>query len=159
MEYNESTKGLFSVFMRVRRFCRKLNTMDMESVSETTTFGLLFQELQEEKLTQLRMSDVSRQLMISRPAATQVVDRLCERGLVERIRDEEDRRVVSIRPTQKGEELFAQEVEKGFEMIDRVMHRMGIENADKLVGLLDMFMDAMFEEMNHMEEAQGAGEI
>lgn len=152
MGYSESTKDLFSVFLRVRNVCRRQRSVDLEAICEGALFGLLFEGTQhEENPEKIRMSDISRELMISKPAATQMVDRLESRGLVERVRDEEDRRVVSIQPTPMGEACFAEGMEMGLEFIDRVVARMGNEKADRLVKLMNQFLDYVIEEMQAMD--------
>ena len=49
-----------------------------------------------------RMSEVGRALGASASTATGIVDRLAERNLVERVRDERDRRAVLVRLTAEG---------------------------------------------------------
>ncbi len=49
-----------------------------------------------------RMSDLAECAQVSQTSLTGVVDRLVERGLVERIRSEEDRRVVEVALTEEG---------------------------------------------------------
>jgi DNA-binding MarR family transcriptional regulator len=50
----------------------------------------------------VRMSDLSGRLLISRASTTRSVDRLVQRGWVERLLDEGDRRVVRVRLTVAG---------------------------------------------------------
>ena len=50
----------------------------------------------------LKMKDIARELKVSLPAASALVSRLFSMGLVERIYDKEDRRVIHIVPTAKG---------------------------------------------------------
>jgi len=50
----------------------------------------------------LSMGKLTEDLCVSTAAATNVVDRLVQLGLVERRRDERDRRVVLVTPTAKG---------------------------------------------------------
>lgn len=49
-----------------------------------------------------RMSDLAECAQISQTSLTGIVDRLVERGLVERIRSDEDRRVVEVALTEDG---------------------------------------------------------
>src|SRR5258708_38627016 len=51
------------------------------------------------------MSEISRELKLSPSAVTQVSDRLERRGLIERIFQDEDRRVRILRLTRKGQQL------------------------------------------------------
>lgn len=50
----------------------------------------------------LRLSDLARGLRIAPRSATEVVDALAERDLVERVRDTRDRRAVLLRLTEDG---------------------------------------------------------
>ncbi len=51
-----------------------------------------------------RMSDLSAHLGSGMPSATSMIDRLVKKGLVERIEDASDRRVVACRLTSEGKE-------------------------------------------------------
>jgi MarR family transcriptional regulator, organic hydroperoxide resistance regulator len=51
------------------------------------------------------MSEISRELKLSPSAVTQVSDRLERRGLIERVFQDEDRRVRKLRLTRKGQHL------------------------------------------------------
>ena len=104
--------------------------------------NLLFEDKWSSGETLVRMTDISRRLMISKPAATQVVNRLVESGLVERASDENDRRIVYIRATDAGRAFYEQEINKSMNLIDRVIERMGEDNANELVVQLDRFFNA-----------------
>ncbi len=54
-----------------------------------------------------RMSEIARLSGVTLPAATAVVDRLVEAGLVERHSEPNDRRVVRIALTEKGRKMIA----------------------------------------------------
>ena len=53
------------------------------------------------------MVDLAKEQFISPPALTSIVDSLEKQGLVERVRSKEDRRVINIKITSRGEKLFA----------------------------------------------------
>jgi DNA-binding MarR family transcriptional regulator len=62
-------------------------------------FGLLNQVVMEPGLSQARLGEL---LRIDRSTTVLMLDRLCERGWVERTADEADRRVYRIRPSRSG---------------------------------------------------------
>lgn len=82
-------------------------------------FGLLLDPASDLTLNQLRvlfqlhyrgdrsMGEVSSRLQVSDSTATGVVDRLVERGLVERVNDAEDRRKVLVRLSEQGQRHVA----------------------------------------------------
>lgn len=51
---------------------------------------------------ELTMGRLAEQLDVSRPNVTGIVERMVERGLVERTRSDDDRRVVAVRATDAG---------------------------------------------------------
>ena len=52
------------------------------------------------------MSDIGRKMGISKPYTTVLIDQLIEKGLVERVRDADDRRLVNIKITKDGRDSF-----------------------------------------------------
>jgi DNA-binding MarR family transcriptional regulator len=58
------------------------------------------------------MSEISRELKLSPSAVTQVSDRLERRGLIERVFQDEDRRVRKLRLTRKGQQLVRSREQK-----------------------------------------------
>ena len=51
------------------------------------------------------LTDLARFMLQESPSVTTLVDRMCERGLVERMHDPKDRRKALIVPTEKGRQL------------------------------------------------------
>jgi DNA-binding MarR family transcriptional regulator len=74
----------------------------------------------------LPMSQLAEALDVSQASATGIVDRMEQRGLVSRQRDEEDRRVTRVHLTDRGRQ---------------VIERLGAERRDKLSKLLDQLTD------------------
>jgi DNA-binding MarR family transcriptional regulator len=56
----------------------------------------------------LPMSEIGRRVCISKSNMTSVIDRLVENGLAERMPDQNDRRVINIALTNKGNELIGE---------------------------------------------------
>jgi len=75
----------------------------------------------------LSMSRLAEELDVSVASATGIVNRMEERGLVERRHGESDRRIVSVHPTRAGGEVFER------------LHR---RRREKLTKLLDRLSDA-----------------
>lgn len=66
-------------------------------IAQYRTLGVLLREKKS-----LSMSELGKQLYISKPYMTVLVDQLIQEGYVERLRDPEDRRIVNISITRKG---------------------------------------------------------
>jgi len=54
----------------------------------------------------LRMKDIAKGLSITLPAATGMIERLYKMGMVKRLADENDRRVINILLTKKGKDIL-----------------------------------------------------
>jgi len=142
-----ATQSLYSMMGKVAKLLQKEVGCEGEKAGVIPLFGLLFQKMRCSGLDRIRMTDVSRQLMVTKPAATQAVNKLVEKGLIERVNDENDRRVVCIQPTEQGRAVFEQELEKRLAFMDRAVERMGEEDANQLVVLLDRFLSAVADEL------------
>lgn len=84
----------------------------------------------------VKMSDLSRMLLVSNGNATAVVDRLKSDGLVDRMPSETDRRVVMVNLTDAGRAQFetlarAHEIE-----VDRILAHLGAEDLDVMRDLI-----------------------
>lgn len=136
---NEMTRYVYSLVNRLAKFGRRQFGGD-DICGDLAMMGIIFGDDHEKRI---RMTDISRRLMISKPAATQAINRLVENSLAERIRDEEDRRVVYIQATKKGIELFEAALNDRLGIVQQAIDRIGMEKAQQLGALLDEFVDAL----------------
>ena len=141
--HSEATHALYALLERLMKLVRSQAFGDSETTGALAALTLLFQERQLEGDKPVRMTDVSRRLMISKPAATQVVNRLVDNGLVERLSDESDRRVVYIKATEAGRAFYVEKMDRNLSLVDRVVNRMGEAEAYALVEHLNEFFDAI----------------
>ena len=141
--HNEATRALYALLERLTKLVRSQAFGDSETTGALAALTLLFQEERLEGDTPVRMTDVSRRLMISKPAATQVVNRLVENGLVERLSDDSDRRVVYIKATEAGRAFYEEKMDRNLSLVDRVVNRMGEAEAYALAEHLNCFFDAI----------------
>lgn len=137
---SEETRVLYSVLTRLGKLSRRQNAAEKEKNGDIVSFGLLFAGEERERV---RMTDVSRFMLVSKPAATQSVNRLVEEGYVERVDDPADRRVVYIQPTEAGKRRFAEELELRMAVMRRAVARIGEERGQLLAEILTDFLDAL----------------
>jgi DNA-binding MarR family transcriptional regulator len=84
----------------------------------------------------LTPSDIGKQLGISRPAVTAIINRMLGEGLIGRTIDKVDKRRVRIALTQKGSQQFESAWEDVIGIMQRLLLMLGTENGTELVRLL-----------------------
>jgi DNA-binding MarR family transcriptional regulator len=104
---------------RRRAFCAQPHLRDV-SLPQLHILAML------KELGTMTVSEIANTLSISAPSATSIIDRMEEHGLATRERDREDRRVVHVRISQRGQVA--------------VEEMMGMKR-DRVHGLLEVMTD------------------
>ncbi len=90
----------------------------------------------------MKMSDLSRQLLVSNGNATAVVDRLEKEGFAMRVPSDGDRRVVLVDLTDRGRAEFEAQASGHRAEIDRLFAMLGHEELDALRDILHRVEEA-----------------
>lgn len=85
----------------------------------------------------LACGEIGERLLTKDPDITRLVDRLAKQGLVERVRDETDRRVVKTSITRAGLELLAELDEPMLRLHKRQLGGLGRERVQELLALIE----------------------
>jgi DNA-binding MarR family transcriptional regulator len=101
----------------------------------------------------MSMSRLAELLDISLSNATGLVDRMEERGLIERVRVPDDRRIVLVRVSDAGRDLLTEVDVLGDEMIRRVLGRLDGEQLARVAGAIRDVSGALVDVMT--SEADG----
>lgn len=83
------------------------------------------------------MSQISNWLKVSHGVATRTVDRLVEKGIVERERDTHDRRVVHVSLSTGGREYAEKMITYHLEKLNKVFETVSPHDLDAFLNLLD----------------------
>ncbi len=97
---NTTWEALFTAHTRLMR---EFQSGDMWSDISMREYDVLYQLSKSD--SPLRLTTLKDRVLLSQPALSRLVDRLIDRGLVERGVDPCDRRAVSLTLSQKGREL------------------------------------------------------
>ena len=97
----------------------------------------------------LRLADLADALTVDRSTATRMCDRLVRKGLVERRRGSEDRRVVRVSLTGAGLELVAEVSRRRHAEIRRIVRRIPVASRPPVVSALEAFAEAAGEVPEH----------
>ena len=83
-----------------------------------------------------KVTDIARWLERSTNSISMIVDRMVKAGLVRRIRDRSDRRVVHVVNTSKGENALKPAAQASFKVIRKILLQLSYEDRSTLISLL-----------------------
>lgn len=98
----------------------------------------------------LTVSELSRALNISPAGVSQMVNSLVSKGYAVRVPDAQDRRVVRLLLTRRGEKLAVCARDAMGELAGRILSRMGDEDASRFVQYLDQARCILAEEIGDL---------
>ena len=107
------------------------------SVAQAPVLGILH-----EAKRPIMITEVARRLFLETPSVTTMIDRLSERGLVERIKDPKDRRKTLVGLTAKGKRLVESIREPGRQLQEEMFGALDDGERESLKALLQKFRDA-----------------
>jgi DNA-binding MarR family transcriptional regulator len=88
------------------------------------------------------MSEVSERFEITPAAASQLVDKLVQSGLIQRVEDPNDRRAKQLSLTDKGREFIQRGIEERYRWVDQLSDRLTAEERAKISEALDLMARA-----------------
>lgn len=91
--------------------------------------------------TDIKMSELSDHIEATKPATSQLVNRLEEKELIERFMTKEDRRVVYVKLTDKGREYYEINRTRLMDFLDYLMQEMGEGEAKELLRLFNRYRE------------------
>jgi len=96
----EEWASLYAAFAILRKESERALSVWQVTVSQATVLGLLAEAAQP-----LSVGALAELMLLESPSVTSLVDRMCESGLVERLKDPHDRRKALIKLTNKGRKV------------------------------------------------------
>lgn len=112
----------------------KLNVKDVCNIQHSE-FPVL-KLLSKRKDKPVTITEISEKIQISKPAVSQIINALEDKGFVNRVYTKTDRRVVYVEITEKGTEAIEEAVKKRNEKINELLKQLGEEDAESFIRLL-----------------------
>lgn len=136
---NNQGLKFFSTIAKVHRsFVRELNKKFADKGMNYLDF-LILRAVMEKEST---MSELAKRYYVTQATITASVDRLEQKGYVERKRDLIDRRVVTVKITKKGEETFKDLLKDYSSLADEVIKNIKVDDTieilQKILNKLDI---------------------
>lgn len=96
----------------------------------------------------MTIGDLGSKMYLASSTATDLIDRMERNLLVERVRDDSDRRVVRLHMTDKGKQMILEVLESRKRYLDKLLAHVDQEDQEKLVNSLSKIYDLMKDEYN-----------
>ena len=94
-----------------------------------------------ERLISTQLAD---KVGVTRSAISQMVNRLSEKGLVQRLPDDVDRKIAYIELTGNAKELYNAQRKRMGEVVAKVVADFGADKANQMLKLVDEFCDSVY---------------
>ena len=94
-----------------------------------------------ERLISTQLAD---KVGVTRSAISQMVNRLSEKGLVQRVPDDVDRKIAYIELTGNAKELYNAQRKRLGEVVAKVVADFGADKANQMLKLVDEFCDSVY---------------
>lgn len=132
------------MFKAIRRIA---HAIDLRSSAVARTAGLTIPQIvvlaSVRDLGEVTTRDVSQAADMSAPTVVAILDKLEEKGLVERYRSKVDRRIVHTRLTARGEAVLASAPPLLGEPFREALARLPADERSRLIGALETIADMM----------------
>jgi DNA-binding MarR family transcriptional regulator len=136
----------FEMFMQ-RSLRGIMGSMKQDGLSMPQIYTLLYLYHEGE----VRISDIGRLMEVGKAAASQLVERLVQQGLVERVEDESDRRAKKIRLLLKSLVLIEKGLQVQRQQMGQVMKQLSPEQLEVVQKAFRYLMEAMHKPGRPME--------
>lgn len=98
------------------------------------------------------VSEIARELRVSTPAVSKMLQGLEEKEYIERKTDQKDRRNTIVLLTEEGEKVRKRVLNEMEAFLQQVIERMGEENTKELVRLLELYTEVIREESMRLKK-------
>ena len=133
VQFTQAIRSWMDIFMN--RSMRGWGRFAKSAGLSMPQFGLL---MQMHHKGDCGMSEVSERFDITPAAASQLVDKLVQGGLVQRVEDPHDRRAKLLNLTEKGRELIQQGIQERYRWVDELGSKLSAEERTQISAALNI---------------------
>lgn len=152
MDAKELTATLMHTMGRMRKLNMHPTHGGLNKGEHMMLFTIYHMEMHQN--SNIKPSDLSCKMQMSKPAATQTLNALEKKGMIVRVQDEHDRRVARITITDKGKAMLDKFWQEMNHIVNRVVERLGEEDTNKLIELSSKLYDILEELAKEYDERE-----
>lgn len=145
MEQQSLSERFFTAIGDMRRYLMQAKPLCGISHSEMPILHLI--DKSEKRGERASTTWISTRLGLTKPSVSQALNSLEEKGWIRRAIDPDNRRKTTIDLTDEGHEKMREFYREGMERIEKVLDRMGRENAEKFIEMMELFLSGVKAEM------------
>jgi DNA-binding MarR family transcriptional regulator len=137
MEYLDNAKQLLELWRQISQGIKKRHNYEDMNYNEIVVCSLILQSKSNNQAEpRIQVKELSDKMKISRPFANKIINGLEDKGLIERVRVQGDRKSVYICLTNKAHEIYKNEKEKITSFANEIVSKLGSEDTKLLIDLL-----------------------
>ncbi len=130
MKIDRKTNQLISLMLNTARLIRQTLKEKRPSIISILQLEVLSYVKEEKKPL---MKDVAEFLHITPPSATSLINRLVEGGLLKREIDKNDRRIIRLTITSKGEKILKKKLAQHFKRLSEIIEKLNKKEQEFLI--------------------------
>jgi len=140
-ERSEKEKGCYSSIISMVNFVLSLDKEQKRVKEYSPTQCRCFIELRESDC--MNMNKISSNIGLDKSTMTRIIDKMVKQDLIVRRKDENDKRIVNIELSEKGEEASVNVVSQLFDFYHDVYLNIPAEKRDTVLESLNVFKEAI----------------
>ena len=98
--------------------------------------------------------DLAEKMCVAKSRITRIVDGLVRKGLVSRMENKNDRRVILLKLTQKGRKIAEEQAEFMLQLHKEVLENLPQKQTDSVISMLESLSKSMNEIKNRIESGE-----
>ena len=143
---DQSIRDLIQAFTQFDKLDWEKKTIEGYKPSEIRVLTCIKQK--NKHTPEIKVSEISKQLNVTTPSVTPILNKLEQHGLVTRKIDEHDRRVIQVTLTNEGESLAKSALDHLYQTFATLQGSIGLEDSKELIRILTNVYEFFNENQN-----------
>lgn len=142
MEKDKNVTELMRLFRKIAKIKHVPSKFETLTFTEMTVIGEFLELLGcEGEREFVQVNEISDATGMSKPATSQILKKLEDKSLIERFTLKDDRRVVHVKLSEKGNDVFKQEKQCMDNMANKIVDEMGETDMEQFLHLCNKMTD------------------
>ncbi|OIK10477.1 MarR family transcriptional regulator [Bacillus sp. MUM 13] len=151
--HNDEVQGLIDRYLRVSFYVTKIGeSLIKEQICSDLTNEQYYTLRFIQQAPQCKSTDLAEAFYVNKSAISAIITRLTDKGLIQRKRDENDRRVVYLTLTKEGEALFSAKEQKIHKLVESFITKFNNEEIEAFIHTYEKLSRILIEMTKDIQE-------